>query len=85
MALCVEGRGCSSETFAKLIKENCDKGTPVCFIIGSSCGLHESLKQKADMRLSFSDMTFPHKLFKVMLLEQIYRAFKINGGGTYHK
>jgi len=55
------------------------------FIIGGSVGLAECVKKRADMKLSFSKMTFPHQLFKLMLLEQIYRAFKINANESYHK
>ena len=57
----------------------------IVFIIGGSFGLHPSVKRRADMLLSFSDMTFPHQLFRVMLSEQIYRAFKINNNEPYHK
>ena len=84
-ALCVEGRQMSSEAFAKKIRLGCDCGRPQCFIIGSSYGLDERLKSECQSRLSISEMTFPHRLFRVMLLEQIYRAFKINEGGSYHK
>ena len=57
----------------------------ITFVIGSSLGLHERIKKKADLRLSFSDMTMPHRLFRVVLLEQIFRAFKILNGEAYHK
>ena len=57
----------------------------ITFVIGGSYGLSDSVKKKADQLLSFSDMTFPHTLFRLMLTEQIYRAFSINGGSAYHK
>ena len=85
VSLCVEGKALSSEQLAEFTATNTDSGKNMCFIIGSSYGLCEKIKQKSDMRLSLSKMTFPHQLFRVMLLEQIYRAFKINEGGTYHK
>ncbi len=85
IALAVEGAKCSSETFARKIKAACDKGEELTFIIGSSCGLDEAVKSSADERLSFSAMTFPHQLMRIILLEQLYRAFMINGGGEYHK
>ena len=84
-AMCVEGRQMSSEAFAKKIQSGCNCGKPQCFIIGSSYGLDEGLKCECRSRMSVSEMTFPHRLFRIMLLEQIYRAFKINEGGTYHK
>lgn len=84
-ALCVEGKSLSSEKLADFVDQNTNSGKNMCFIIGSSYGLFNAIKQKADLRLSLSEMTFPHQLFRVMLLEQIYRAFKINEGGTYHK
>ncbi|MCD8306769.1 MAG: 23S rRNA (pseudouridine(1915)-N(3))-methyltransferase RlmH [Clostridia bacterium] len=85
IALCIEGRKVSSESFAADIKRLCDKGEDITFIIGSSCGLAQSVKDHADERISFSDMTFPHQLMRVILAEQIYRAFMINSGGEYHK
>lgn len=84
-ALCVEGKTYSSEKLALFVDQNTNSGKNMCFIIGSSYGLCEKIKQMADLRLSLSEMTFPHQLFRVMLLEQIYRAFKINEGSTYHK
>ncbi len=85
VALCVEGKKLSSELFSDFIMQKANLGINICFIIGSSYGISETLKQKADLKMSMSDMTFPHRLFRVMLLEQIYRAFKIIEGGTYHK
>lgn len=84
-ALCVEGKTLSSENLAEFVDKNTNSGKNMCFIIGSSYGLSETIKQKADRRISMSAMTFPHQLFRVMLLEQVYRSFKINEGGTYHK
>ena len=85
IALCIEGKKYSSEGLAQYIKELTDTGNECTFVIGSSCGLSDEVKKKADFKLSFSDMTFPHQLMRVILLEQIYRAFMINGGGEYHK
>lgn len=84
-SLCVEGKKLSSESFAEKIKNAENYGKNITFIIGSSYGLCEDIKRKANFRLSVSDMTFPHQLFRVMLLEQIYRSFKINEGSAYHK
>lgn len=85
IALCVEGSKLSSEELAKRTKTLCDKGEEITFIIGSSCGLADTVKKEADFKLSFSDMTFPHQLMRVILCEQIYRAFMIISGSTYHK
>ena len=85
-ALCVEGRLCSSEELAQMLPalgNSPDKH--MVFIIGGSYGLHPSVKAEADIQLSMSPMTFPHHLARVMLLEQVYRAFQINGGSRYHK
>ena len=85
IALAVEGEKLSSEKLAMKMKTLCDSGKEISFIIGSSCGLSERVKSTADYKLSFSDMTFPHQLMRVILTEQIYRAFMINSGATYHK
>lgn len=86
VALCIEGKKLSSEGLASVIRERENSGKPkLCFVIGSSYGLSEKIKQAADLRLSMSDMTFPHHLARVMLAEQIYRGFKINEGSSYHK
>ncbi len=85
IALAVEGEKLSSEGLAKRLGRLADEGKDVTFVIGSSCGLSERVKRAADMRLSFSDMTFPHQLMRVILAEQVYRAFMINAGSTYHK
>ena len=85
IVLAVEGEKFSSEKLAKKMKTLCDAGQEISFVIGSSCGLSERVKQAADLKLSFSDMTFPHQLMRVILAEQVYRAFMINAGSTYHK
>lgn len=86
VALCVEGVKKSSEQLAEIIKKASVAGkSNFTFIIGSSYGLSDTVKNMCDLRLSFSDMTFPHQLMRVMLLEQIYRSFQINNNGKYHK
>ena len=75
VCLCVEGGQMDSEAFAGLLS----------FVIGGSFGLSQKLKERADLRLSMSKMTFPHHLARVMLLEQIYRGFQIKEGSRYHK
>jgi 23S rRNA (pseudouridine1915-N3)-methyltransferase len=86
VALCVEGKQMPSEGMAELIRERENSGRPkLCFVIGGSFGLAESVKRRADRRLSMSRMTFPHHLARVMLIEQLYRGFKINEGSRYHK
>ncbi len=85
-ALCIEGKEKSSESFAKAINDATLNGkSNIVFIIGSSFGLSPEIKNLSDFKLSFSPMTFPHQLMRVMLLEQIYRAFQINNNGKYHK
>ena len=84
-ALCVEGKQLSSPDFAAL----CDKGATagqgtISLVIGGADGLPEEVKAACDFRLSFSPMTFPHQLMRVILLEQLYRALNINSGGNYH-
>ena len=86
VALCVEGKMRSSEELASLVRtweQNAAKH--LVFVIGGSYGLHPSVKAEAWVQLSMSPMTFPHHLARVMVREQIYRAFKINEGSSYHK
>ncbi len=86
IALCVEGKGMSSEELAKVFADAPLEGySKIVFIIGSSYGLSDEVKKTADIRLSFSRMTFPHQLMRVILSEQIYRALMINKGSKYHK
>ena len=86
IAMCIEGKMLSSEALAHKIETVQTQGdSKICFIIGSSFGMDESVKKTADLKLSMSEMTFPHHLARVMLLEQIYRAFQINNGSKYHK
>lgn len=85
IALCIEGVKYSSEKLADYIKGVTDRGEETTFIIGSSYGLADGVKQMAHLKLSFSDMTFPHQLMRVILCEQVYRAFMINSGSEYHK
>ena len=85
IALAVEGQKQSSEQLATRLQKLADEGKDVTFVIGSSCGLSKKVKQAADYKLSFSDMTFPHQLMRVILAEQVYRAYMINAGSTYHK
>lgn len=85
-AFCVEGRELDSPAFSALLERWTGAGrSSLCFLIGGSFGLSEALKREADFRLSLSPMTFPHHLFRVMALEQLYRAFTISKGMKYHK
>lgn len=85
IAFDVEGKKISSQEFAKLIESVAMKSSTLTFVIGSSCGLSNAVKTSVDRRLSFGDITLPHNLFRIVALEQIYRAFMINSGSTYHK
>lgn len=86
IAMCVGAKQLKSEELAQKINSLALSGRgKICFIIGGSFGMAESVKQRADMRLGMSEMTFPHHLARVMLTEQIYRSFKIIEGSRYHK
>ncbi len=86
IAMAIEGKKYSSEKLASKIKTLVDTGEGVItFVIGGSYGLSDKVKNKANELISFSDMTFPHTLFRLMLTEQIYRAFSINAQSPYHK
>ena len=80
----IKGKEYSSVEFSTLIKDFVDKGEEVTFIIGGSYGVSQEVKDKASAKISFSKMTFPHTLFRVMLVEQIYRAYTIINGAKYH-
>lgn len=85
-AMCIEGKQMPSEAFSQKLSALAVNGiSNVVFLLGSSFGLQEAIKKRADFRFSMSEMTFPHQLARVMLLEQIYRAFQIESGGKYHK
>lgn len=85
IALCVEGKQYSSEEFAQIIDKCAQLSGELILVIGGSDGLPEPIKTMCDQRISFSKMTFPHQLMRVILLEQLYRAFNINHNGKYHK
>ena len=86
VAMCVEGKELSSEEFSQRLSDFALSGfSEVAFVIGSSHGLSDKVKNAAKLKLSVSKMTFPHELFRVMLLEQIYRAGEIQSGSKYHK
>ncbi len=86
IALCIEGTKLSSEKLAEKISRISVEGkSTLNFVIGSSFGIDEEIKKMCGLRLSMSEMTFPHMLARVMILEQIYRAFQILNGGKYHK
>ena len=81
----IEGKEYTSIEFAEKIRNIQIENSNITFIIGGSYGLSETIKQKAKLHCSFSKMTFPHQLFRIILLEQIYRSFKINNHESYHK
>ena len=82
----IEGKKLSSEGLAEWMRRLTVGGqSHITFVIGGSLGLHRSVRDRADFALSFSDMTFPHQLMRVILCEQIYRSFRINNGEPYHK
>lgn len=86
IALAIDGKQQSSEELAKTIDQLATYGkSKIAFVIGGSLGLSDEVLRRADAKLSFSRMTFPHQLMRLILLEQIYRAFKINRGEPYHK
>ena len=85
-AMCIEGKLLSSEELSETLDKAALSGkSTVDFIIGGSYGLSDEVKRRADLRLSMSKMTFPHQLARVILSEQIYRAFEISTNGKYHK
>lgn len=85
VCLCIDGRQMDSVQLSAKLTELIDTGRRVVFVIGGSLGLSPEVVRRAQLRLSFSPMTFPHQLARVMLLEQIYRAHKINANERYHK
>ena len=85
VALCVEGVQYDSPTLARVLQEGAARGGRLCLIIGSSHGLSERVKAACDLRLSFSKLTFPHTLMRVLLGEVLYRSFSISAGRRYHK
>lgn len=87
VAMCIEGNILSSEDFSEklnFIMAN-ESASELCFVIGGSYGLSDKIKNKAKLKLSLSRMTFTHQISRVLILEQIYRAFQISTGGKYHK
>ena len=81
----IEGKQLSSVEFSELIDKTLISNSNITFIIGSSYGIHKDIKEKSNYHLSFSKMTFPHQLFRIFLLEQIYRGYKILNNEKYHK
>ncbi len=81
----INGNQCSSTELAEKLNNIYLTHSNITFVIGGSLGLDEEIKKKSDYALSFSKLTFPHQLFRVILLEQIYRSFKINNNEAYHK
>ena len=85
IALCVEGKQYSSEELAEIVRGAESKSGKICLIIGSSHGLSPRVKSACDIRLSFSKLTFPHQLMRVILYEALYRSYTIIAGKKYHK
>ena len=85
IALCIDGKPMGSTEFAERLRAREGTGRRIVFVIGGSLGLSDEVIRRSNARLSFSPMTFPHQLARVMLLEQLYRACKINAGERYHK
>ena len=86
IVLDIDGKSFSSPALAGYLAERMNRGDGrFSFVIGGSLGLCKKIKERADLRLSFSALTFPHQLMRVVLLEQIYRCFKINANEPYHK
>lgn len=85
IALAIEGKKFSSEEFSKTIDRIKNTDSEITFVIGGSYGIDQKVKDSAKLKMSFSDMTFPHTLARVMLVEQLYRAFTISVDGKYHK
>jgi len=85
VALCVRGDAPDSVEFAGMLSRMMREGRPLVFVIGGSLGLSEEVLSRADTRVSMSNMTFPHALARVVLLEQLYRAARINANERYHK
>ena len=81
----IEGKKMGSQEFARTIDNWITNYSKIVFVIGGSDGIHDSIKRRSNYSLSFSDMTFPHGLFRGFLIEQIYRSFKILNNETYHK
>ena len=85
IALCVEGKAMDSLTLAKTLQKAQDASGKIALIIGSSHGLHDTVKQACDLKLSVSALTLPHQLCRVLLMETLYRSFTILAGKSYHK
>lgn len=85
-SMCIEGKQMTSQRFSQKISTLAVEGVSnIAFVLGSSFGLAETIKKRSDFPFSMSEMTFPHQMARVMLLEQLYRAFQIANGGKYHK
>ena len=85
VAMCIEGKQLASEDFAQKMQDIMMQHSTVDFVIGGSLGLSDAVKERADFKFSLSKMTFPHRIARLVLTEQVYRAFKIMANETYHK